>query len=195
VKTERTDSDAYQRILATARDLFYRNCYRATGINEIIEKSGVAKATFYAHFPSKDQLAFAYVKSMNEIESRSVALDLERHRGPTEKLIGLMEFLIPWSQERDYRGCTYLNIASEVPDTAHPVHQETRRHYDTLRDLVGGLVKELKAARGRAWKQRDADQVAGDYLLIFAGALALGQVYHDPKPLRQAVEAAKRLLA
>ena len=45
MKQNKSGSEAYQRILTTARDLFYRNGYRATGINEIIEKSGVAKAT------------------------------------------------------------------------------------------------------------------------------------------------------
>jgi len=95
-----TESRARERILATARDLFYRNGYRATGINEIIRKSGVAKATFYAHFPSKESLAYAYVESMNLEENRALEESLERYPGPYEKLIGLVEFLIPWSSAR-----------------------------------------------------------------------------------------------
>jgi AcrR family transcriptional regulator len=195
MKTERTDSEAYQRILGTARDLFYRNGYRATGINEIIEKSGVAKATFYAHFPSKDALALAYVKSMNEIDLRNVEAGLGKYAGPGEKLVGLFEYLIPWSKENDYRGCAYLNISAELTDHDHAVHHETASHYKSLRSLVGRLTRELKAKKGKAWKERDADQVADDYLLILAGALALAQLYHDPKPLEDAGEAARRLLA
>jgi len=194
VKTPRTDSDAYRRILATAQDLFYRNGYRATGINEIIEKSGVAKATFYAHFPSKEDLAVAYVKSMNELDLDALEAGIRNIPGPDEKLVALFEFLIPWSEKNKYRGCGYLNISSEIPDAAHPVRQATKGHFDAIRAIVAGLLQELKAKRGKAWKQRDLDKVADDFMLIFAGALALGQIYHDPKPFREAVASAKRLL-
>ena len=129
VKTERTDSEAYQRILATARDLFYRNGYRATGINEIIEKSGVAKATFYAQFPSKEDLALAYVKSMNEMENRNTEAGLAKYSGPYEKLLGLLEFATDWSQERDYRGCAYLNISSEITNHTHPARLEGKIYF------------------------------------------------------------------
>jgi AcrR family transcriptional regulator len=190
----KTRSEAYQRILATACDLFYRNGYRATGINEIIEKSRVAKATFYAQFPSKESLALAYVKSMNELESRNTEAGLADYPGPYEKLLGLLEFSIAWSEERDYRGCAYLNISSEIPDHANPVRQESKQHYKTLRVLIGRLMNELKAERGKAWEDRDAEKLADDFMLLFAGALALAQVYHDPKPFREAAAAARRLL-
>ena len=191
---DRAHGEAYQRILATARDLFYRNGYRATGINEIIEKSGVAKATFYAHFPSKESLALAYIKSMNEMENRNRVTGIKKYRDPYQKLIGLLKYSIPWSQERDYRGCAYLNMSSEITDHANPVRQESRNHYKALRALVGGLMQDLKVQRGNAWKHGDAEKVADDYMLIFSGALALAQVYHDKKPFLQAIDAVRRLL-
>jgi AcrR family transcriptional regulator len=194
VKTARTDSDAGKRILETACDLFYRNGYRATGINEIIEKSGVAKATFYANYPSKESLAVAYVKARNEEENRDAAEAIRKFRGPYEKLLGLLEFASAWTKERNYRGCTYLNIASEIPDYTNPVRRESKNHYDTVRVLVGQLMKELKAERGDAWKGRDAERLADDYLLIFAGAMAMAPLYHDQQPFRDAISSAKRLL-
>jgi AcrR family transcriptional regulator len=191
---EKTDSQARRRIMETARDLFYRNGYRATGINEIIKKSGVAKATFYAHFPAKESLAFAYVKSMNEEEMRVLEDGIQKLAGPYEKLIGLLEFLIPWSKERDYRGCAYLNMSSEIPNHANPVRQESKDHYLAVRRLIGRLMQELKAKRGAAWKGRDPEKVADDFMLIFSGAMAMAQIYHDAEPIREAIEAAKRLL-
>ena len=189
-----TESPARRRILNTARKLFYCNGYRATGINEIIRKSGVAKATFYAHFPSKEDLAYAYVESMNQEETRVLEESLEKFPGPYEKLIGLIEFLIPWSRERDYRGCAYLNISSEITDHANPVRRVSKEHYVEVRRLVGRLMQELKKADRASWRNRDAEQAADDYMLIFAGALAMAQVYHNPEPIRDAIEAAKRLL-
>lgn len=190
----RTESEARLRILDTARDLFYRNGYRATGINEIIQKSGVAKATFYAHFPSKESLAYAYVESMNREELRVLEESMEKLSGPYEKLIGLVDFLIPWSRERDYRGCAYLNISSEITDHANPVRRESKEHYLAVRRLVGRLMQELKKAKGASWKNRDPEQLADDYMLIFSGALAMAQIYHNPEPFHDAIEAVKRLL-
>jgi AcrR family transcriptional regulator len=194
VKKTPRDSAAAKRILATAADLFYRNGYRATGINEIIEKSGVAKATFYAHFPSKASLALAYVKSMKEEEERAIENHLNKQSGPYEKLLGLLDFVLTWFQERDYRGCRYLNIASEITDQSSPVRLVTRNHYAAYRELIGRLMKELKAERGQAWKGKDAEKLADDFLLIFAGAMAMAPLYHDPQPFRDAIAWVKREL-
>jgi AcrR family transcriptional regulator len=191
---EKIDSQARQRIMDTARDLFYRNGYRATGINEIIRKAGVAKATFYAHFPAKESLALAYVKSLNQEEMQVIENGIRKYVGPYEKLIGLLEFLIPWAQERDYRGCAYLNMSSEIPNHANPVRRESKDHYHAVRRLIGRLTQELKVKRGAAWKGRNAEKVADDFMLILSGAMAMAQVYHDAAPFREAIDAAKRLL-
>lgn len=57
-----------ERILATAADLFANQGYRATGVNEVIDKQGVAKATFYNHFMTKDDLCLAYLQERNILE-------------------------------------------------------------------------------------------------------------------------------
>jgi AcrR family transcriptional regulator len=194
MKEGKTESEARKRILDTARDLFYRNGYRATGINEIIKKSGVAKATFYAHFQAKESLALAYVQSLNEEEIRIISDGIEKYAGPYEKLIGLLKFLIPYSEERDYRGCAYLNMSSEIPHHANPVRQECKGHYVSVRQLIGQLVQELKMKRGASWKGRNAGKVADDFMLILSGAMAMAEVYHDAEPFHNAIEAAKRLL-
>ena len=188
------DSAAAKRILATASDLFYRNGYRATGINEIIDKSGVAKATFYAHFPSKESLALAYVKSMKEEEGRAIEAYLKKCSGPYEKLLGLLDFVITWFQERDYRGCRYLNIAAEITDHSNPMRVETRNHYSRYREVIGRLMKDLKAERGPAWKGKDPEKLADDFFLIFVGAMAMAPLYRDPQPFRDAIAWVKREL-
>jgi hypothetical protein len=85
-------------------------------------------------------------------------------------------------------------MSSEITDHANPVRQESRNHYKALRALIGGLMQDLKVQRGNAWKNRDAEKAADDYMLIFSGALALAQVYHDKKPFLQAIDAVRRLL-
>ena len=195
MKRTNLESPVRLRILQTARDLFYRQGYRATGINEIIKKSGVAKASFYAYFPSKESLAVAYVQAMNVEETRALAEAVQKFKSPYEKLIGLIDFLIPWAEASDYRGCTYLNISSEILDHAHPIRRESIAHYDWDHRLILKLLHELKDQKGAAWKNRDVEALARDYMLIFTGALALAQLYHQPKPFQDAKEAVRRLLA
>ena len=69
------------------------------------------------------------------------------------------------------------------------------RNSRLLRGDIGAAVCALKAEGGKAWKDRDIDKAADDFMLLFAGAIALAQVYHDPHPIRQAIASAKRLLA
>jgi AcrR family transcriptional regulator len=59
--------EARQRILDTAYDLFSHRGIRAVGTDELIERAGVAKATFYRHFPSKDDLVLAFLDQRERV--------------------------------------------------------------------------------------------------------------------------------
>src|SRR5436190_23947816 len=104
MKNELLESPARQRILKTAQNLFYRNGYRATGINEIIDKSGVAKATFYAHFPSKEDLVLEYIRTLNQADTPSALAPLEQYPGPFENLLSLFGYSTGWDKARGARG-------------------------------------------------------------------------------------------
>jgi AcrR family transcriptional regulator len=82
---------ARDRILNTAADLFYRNGYRATGINEVIAKAEVAKATFYAHFPTKDDLCLAYLKDRNSREAGEIMDFVNSKRTPLTRFYAVMD--------------------------------------------------------------------------------------------------------
>jgi hypothetical protein len=114
---------------------------------------------------------------MNEVDGRDAVESLRKYKGPAAQLLGLLEFASTWTEERDYRGCTYLNMASEIPDPANPLRVESKNHYLGLRTLIGRLMKDLKAERGESWRGRDAEKLADEYLLIFAGAMALAPLY------------------
>ena len=53
---------AADRIRASARELFYREGIRAVGVDEIVHRAGVTKPSPYRAFPSKDDLAAAYMR-------------------------------------------------------------------------------------------------------------------------------------
>ena len=82
--------------MSVAADLFYKQGYRATGINEVIEKSGVAKATFYNHFPSKDDLGLAYLQQLKDTEVVYVDNAIRSAKGRVNRFLAVIRSLEPW---------------------------------------------------------------------------------------------------
>jgi AcrR family transcriptional regulator len=192
--TKRTDIAPRERILRTAADLFFKQGYRATGINEVIEKSGVAKATFYHHFPTKDDLCLAYLQDRNTSEYENISAFARDQGTPKERFLAVIESVEPWLKKNSLRGCPSLNMVAEVPDPRHLIRQEGRRHYDNLRRIVHGLAHDLIQSDRQTYGELDADRLATDYLLILAGAIAMTEIYHEIWPARQGVEMVKRLI-
>jgi len=118
---------ARERILETAVDLFSRQGYRATGVNEVIDKSGVAKATFYHHFPTKADLCLAYLQTRNTTELNGIKAFIGKKRTPWSRFLGVIESLEPWLRQNHLRGCAFLNMVAEEPDA------KTRKARNTTR--------------------------------------------------------------
>ena len=185
---------ARDRILEVATDLFYRQGYRATGINEVIDKSGVAKATFYKHFPSKDDLYEACLHILSEKELCFVDEGIQSSNDPRERLLSVLTWLETWATNTDFRGCAFLHAASEVPDPNHRLRKVGTRLYDEIRHRVEKLVEEFLASDIAKYGHLDAKTLANDYMVLFSGAVALAEIYHAIWPIEQAVETFERLI-
>src|SRR5688572_33074554 len=85
--------DARERILDTAYELFSRRAIRDVGIDEVIERAGVAKATLYRHFLSKDDLVIAFLERREERWTLAWVEEVARGRGttPHEQLLAMCE--------------------------------------------------------------------------------------------------------
>jgi AcrR family transcriptional regulator len=135
-------SPARRRLLDTATRLFYTEGIHAVGIDRIIAEAGVAKATFYNHFPSKDDLVLAYVEEQDRLGREAVgALPKQPPRKMIAAIMGRISEAVvagPW------RGCPFLNAAAEYPDPNSPV----RRAIDARRAWHHGMLRQLLAADG-----------------------------------------------
>ena len=183
-----------ERILATASELFYQQGYRATGINEVIKQSGVAKATFYSHFPAKDDLCLAYLEERSAEEKRSFTGQVHSKRTPQAKFIAVMEAILPWMEANDLRGCEYLNTVAEVPDPTSPLRRRGRKHYEWLHGLIKELAKDLIQSDSERYKGLNARTLADDYMVTLIGAIALSEVYHEAWPIKHAIKMVKRMI-
>ncbi|MEU6714539.1 TetR/AcrR family transcriptional regulator [Nonomuraea sp. NPDC046802] len=181
----RRESPARTRVLETAARLFYAEGVHSVGIDRIIAEAGVAKATFYHHFPSKDDLVHAYVSEQSARQRAMVAA--MSADSPRELLTSLFVFMCEFGAGPGYRGCPFVNTAAEYPDPAHPVRQAITAHRRWNHDLY----RDLLAADGHP----DAERTAGILLLLRDG-LVVGFDLDDPTEVRAAVlEALARVLA
>lgn len=189
-----TTSSVRERITEVATDLFYRQGYRATGINEVIEKSGVAKATFYNHFPSKDELYEASLNILSENELRYVDEGINAATEPRERFLSILRWLKPWATETNFRGCAFLHAATEVPDANNKLRKVGTRLYDSIRSRVEQLAEEMVSSDREAYGHLDAKKLASDYMVAFAGAVSQAEIYHAIWPIEQAIETVERLI-
>jgi len=185
---------ARERILETATDLFASQGYRATGINEVIDKSGVAKATFYHHFPNKADLCLAYLKNRNSTELNSIKNFIAKKRTPWSRFLGVIESLEPWLKANQMRGCSFLNMVAEEPDPKSPLRKEGKKHYESLRSLIRGLAEELVESDTQHYGKLDADAITDEYMVIIGGSIALAEIYHNAWPMRQGIDMVARLV-
>jgi AcrR family transcriptional regulator len=129
--------------MATAQRLFYRNGYRAVGIDRLLAEAGVAKMTLYHHFPSKDDLIVAVVES----QDATVRAGLEgaiaaAGSAPTLRLLAVFDWLDAWFKTDDFRGCGFIRAMSEFPNPDHPVHRAAWRHKETVNARLRELATE-----------------------------------------------------
>jgi AcrR family transcriptional regulator len=130
------------RLLQTATRLFYAEGVHAVGVDRIILEAGVAKATFYHHFRTKDDLVRAYLCAQSDAQ-RAKAAELPGS-SPHEKLLAIFESVGELGRSPDYRGCPFVNAAAEFPDPRHPVRQAVADHRMWFRSLVLDLLRSAK---------------------------------------------------
>jgi AcrR family transcriptional regulator len=183
-----------ERILETAADLFFHQGFRATGINEVIAKSGVAKATFYNHFPTKDDLCLAYLRNRNTSEFEAINAFVHDKDSPVERFLAVIKSIQPWLEANHLRGCAFLNMVAEVPDPRNLLRREGMQHYQSLRQLIHNLAQDLINSDPQCYQGLEAQDLADDYMLILGGAIAMTEIYHNIWPAIQGVKLVERLI-
>lgn len=181
-----TQPTARDRILDTAKRLFYRDGLRATGIDRIIAESGVAKMSLYRHFPSKNDLITAFLDWRHEHWMTWFTAAVEARWTRTPTLTVLADVLGAWFEQDDFRGCAFINAvaetgAGEAADSSQRV--QAQRHKVSLELYIAALATRLQL--------EDAALVAQEAMLCVDGMIVRAQFGRDPR----IVAAGRRLLA
>ena len=184
----RTPSSSRGRILTAASELFSESGVSSTGVDAIIKAAGVAKATFYRQFPSKDDLIVAWLE-----DSRSRWFDRVRSHAeasttrPIEVIPLLFEAVADWLESDGFRGCPYLNTAVELRGPAHRARPVIRRYYEEIEAYLATLGEAAGLASPRL--------VASSLLALLTGAISLAVARRTSAFALSGREAAVQLLA
>ncbi|UFW41369.1 TetR/AcrR family transcriptional regulator [Bradyrhizobium sp. WSM471] len=167
---------ARERILATASELFYREGIRAIGVDTVVERSGVSKTSLYRLFESKDALIAAFAAEQDRLFWAWWDRIEDEHAGdPRAILEALLSGIAKRITHPAYRGCPFLNLATEFPDENHPGRVIARRNKKEMRTRLAVVLGKL----GVGDPNRTASQIA----LIINGAYVTGLIA-QPADLR-----------
>jgi AcrR family transcriptional regulator len=179
---------ARQRILDAASEMFYRDGIRAIGIDAIIARSGVARMSLYRNFPSKDALVAAWLEDRNALFWRRWdRAEASRTGDPRGQLEAILDMIAATASHPKWRGCPFLNTATEFPEPDHPARAVILPHKRAVRERL--------RARAAAARARDPDLLAQQLQLLIDGAYAIGQSLGPSGPAKTVASAGRALIA
>src|SRR6202047_3040659 len=161
-----TAVSARERILDASYELFSRRGIRAVGVNEVIERAGVATATLYRHFPSKDALVLAFLEARDQRWTHGL-VEAEAHRrgsDPEERLLAIFDVLDEWFHRDDFEAGSFIKVLLEL-GPEHPAGDARVRHLEQLRAIVRRLAEEAGL--------RDTDSFAHSWHILMEGSIVV----------------------
>lgn len=181
-----TGSPARERILESAYELFSRRGVRGVGIDELIERAAVAKATLYRHFPSKDDLVLAFLERREARWTHGWVEQEARRRGgtPVESLLAIFDLFDEWFHRDDFEGCSFVNVLLETADLEHPLGAASALHLANIREVLKRLATEAGL--------RDVDEFALSFHILMKGSIV--QAGEGDREAAKRAQAIARLL-
>ncbi|MDX6413382.1 MAG: hypothetical protein QOG06_1401 [Gaiellaceae bacterium] len=173
---------ARDRILTSAYELFARHGVRAVGVDEVIKRADVAKATLYRHFASKDDLVLAFLQQREQLWTKEWVEAEARRRGetPEEQLLSIFDIFDEWFRRDDFEGCSFINILLEMNDRATSIGKASAVHLSNIRSIIRTLATEAGL--------HDPDQFAHSWHILMKGSIvAAGEGDHDAARRAQAM--------
>lgn len=177
-------SAARERLLRTASQIFYTEGIHAVGVDRIVAQAQVTRATFYRHFPGKEDLVLAYLRAQDDSLRARLGADPQTPDEAAEVLRAMVEAMGGEICRTGFRGCPFINAAAEYPDPQHPVHALVVEH----RAWLEGVARRALERTGHP----DASAAAHTFMMLRDGAMVAGYL-DDPSRaadgLRTAVDA------
>ncbi|MEM6721752.1 MAG: TetR/AcrR family transcriptional regulator [Bacteroidota bacterium] len=175
-------SEVRHRIIETASNLFYKNGYNSTGINEIISESGIAKATLYNHFKSKEDICLAYLRYKNTTFLKDLEAFAIAQEAGTAQVLALFDFLQQFFQDRDFNGCWCIKTVAEIPKDNIRVRDEIQAQKKDFLQLIEKLIKNNLYII----EESQVSSLARKTYLLYESAISESHLHREDWPIKEA---------
>lgn len=159
-----TRASAREQIMDASYELFSQRGIRAVGVNEVIERAGVAIATLYRHFPSKDELVLAFLQLREQRWTKDLveAGAISRGANPEQRLLAIFDVFDEWFHREDFEACSFINVLLEL-GPEHPAGDASVWHLEQIRSFVRRLAEEAGL--------RDTESLAHSFHILMKGSI------------------------
>jgi AcrR family transcriptional regulator len=179
-------SSARERLLAAANELFYAEGVQTVGIDRIIERAGVAKASLYNLFGSKEELVAAYLASRHDRTTNRLTEAIEQFDEPRLKILAVFDSQAQQLEQPEFNGCAFIAASTEAPS-----HGLVEQAADQFRAWIRAMFTDLAEQVGAA----DPANLGRQLHLVYDGAALAGRMdHHDPGIAPSARDAVQALM-
>lgn len=169
-----------ERIIETTFQLFANQGYNSTGINQIISEAEVARASFYQYFKSKEDLCVEFLNVRHEYWFNELNNFLAKEKDSKSKIIQAFDFLVYMNKKENFRGCSFLNILSEIPMDNTKILNVIQSHKADLRNYFLELVKD--------------DELSDHIYMLFESSIIESQLFRSNELIEKSKKIATNLI-
>lgn len=181
----------HEKIIDTASNLFYIHGYHSTGINEIIAKSGIAKATLYGHFKSKEDICIAYLNHRHDGFMKSLEEFVGRRKKGKNQLLAIFDFLQDLYREDHFNGCWGIKTLGELSPKEKKILEVIQRQKKELLLFLGEVVGANIANLSKA----EIERISSGLYLLYDSAITESHLFKNDWPIFIAKSIAPSLFA
>lgn len=172
MRTTKSEISPRERLLTAANELFYEEGVRSVGIDRIIERAGVAKASLYSAFGSKEELVRAYLEERAAARRERITRRIAQHTDPRAKILAVFDLMGETVLEPTFRGCPFVNASVEEPRGETKVRKVCAAMREWLRGVFTDLARETGA--------RDPASAGRRLAILYNGAVVSAAMDDDP---------------
>ncbi|MCL6267359.1 TetR/AcrR family transcriptional regulator [Flagellimonas myxillae] len=183
--------ELHEHIITTAGNLFYLNGYNSTGINEIVDKCGIAKATLYSHFKSKEDICIAYLQQRHDQLLDSLKSFVSKRKAGKNQLLAIFDYLRDLYREENFQGCWGLKTFGELAPTQKKIIGVIQKNKKELLLYLGEVVGENIINVSKA----EIEKISGGIYLLYESAITESHLFKNDWPIYMAKNMAPSLFA
>ncbi len=183
-------SEIKNRIIETASFLFYKNGYNSTGINEIISESGIAKATLYNHFKSKEDICLSYLQFKNTTFLNDIELYCKSKKKGQQQIFAIFDFLQLFFKDKDFNGCWCIKTVAEIPNDNEIIRNEIQTQKTSFIQLISKLVSNNL----EKIKVDEISSISRQIYLLYESAVGESHLHQVDWPIKEAKKICSQII-